>query len=353
MDEVALLEGLLKTYSPTQSEADAVQYLVAQMQALGYETAIDEAGNAVGVIGDGPAEIMLLGHIDTVPGFIEVTREGDTLRGRGAVDAKGPLACFAAAGALAGKAPKVAGRRITVIGAVGEEGDSRGAKHLLQSRLHASRAPTTLIIGEPSGWDRVTLGYKGSAWYEFTAKRALAHTSAQNESACEAAVSFWNRLTAQAAAMNADKPKMFDQLLPTLRGMGSESDGFAETAKLKFGLRLPPGLSVGTLTGIIAEAASPDQVELLDGVPAYRAEKNTPLVRSFLAAIRGEGGSPGFTVKSGTSDMNLVAPLWGCPTVAYGPGDSALDHTPDEHILISEYQRAVRVLAGVLRDDGK
>ncbi len=208
-----------------------------------------------------------------------------------------------------------------------------------------------LIIGEPSGWDRVTLGYKGSAWYEFTAKRALAHTSAQSESACEAAVCFWNRLTAQAAAMNADKPKMFDQLLPTLRGMGSESDGFVETAKLKFGLRLPPGLGVEALTGIVTEAASPDQIELLDGVPAYRAEKNTPLVRSFLAAIREEGGSPGFTVKSGTSDMNLVAPLWNCPTLAYGPGDSALDHTPDEHILISEYQRAVRVLAAVLRDE--
>ena len=163
-------------------------------------------------------------------------------------------------------------------------------------------------------------------------------------------MSFCNRLTAQAAAINADKPKMFDQLLPTLRGMGSESDGFVETAKLKFGLRLPPGLGVEALTGIVTEAASPDQIELLDGVPAYRAEKNTPLVRSFLAAIREEGGSPGFSVKSGTSDMNLVAPLWNCPTLAYGPGDSALDHTPDEHILISEYQRAVRVLAAARRD---
>jgi LysW-gamma-L-lysine carboxypeptidase len=345
IDEVDLLVGLLRRYSPTDHEAEVVQYLASQMKALGFESYVDEVGNAVGVLGDGPAEIMLLGHIDTVPGFIEVTREGDVLRGRGAVDAKGPLACFVAAGALAGK---MAGRRITVIGAVGEEGDSRGAKFLL-SRVQ--RAPTMLVIGEPSGWDRVTLGYKGSAWYEFTAKRALAHTAAQNESACEAAVSFWNRLTAQAAAMNAGRPKMFDQLLPTLRGMGSESDGFVETAKLKLGLRLPPGLGVEALTGIVAEAASPDQIELLDGVPAYRAEKNTQLVRSFLAAIRGEGGEPGFTVKSGTSDMNLVAPVWNCPTVAYGPGDSSLDHTPDEHILISEYQRAVRVLAAVLRDE--
>jgi LysW-gamma-L-lysine carboxypeptidase len=105
------------------------------------------------------------------------------------------------------------------------------------------------------------------------------------------------------------------------------------------------------LTEIVSATAREDKAVLVDGVPAYRAEKNTPLVRSFLSAIRAEGGDPGFTVKSGTSDMNIVAPLWNCPTAAYGPGDSALDHTPDEHILISEYRRAVRVLAQVLRDE--
>ena len=204
MDEVQLLEDLLKLYSPTCGEAAAGQYLVAQMAAWGYDAHVDEVGNAVGVLGDGPTEIMLLGHIDTVPGFIEVTRVGDRLNGRGAVDAKGPLACFVAAGAQAGK---VAGRRITVIGAVGEEGDSRGAKFIVDKYR-----PQALIIGEPSGWDRITLGYKGSAWFDFEAKRTLAHTSAQNESACEAAVAFWNRLTAKVAEFNSGKPKMFDRL---------------------------------------------------------------------------------------------------------------------------------------------
>jgi LysW-gamma-L-lysine carboxypeptidase len=46
--------------------------------------------------------------------------------------------------------------------------------------------------------------------------------------------------------------------------------------------------------------------------------------------------------------MNVVAPVWGTPILAYGPGDSSLDHTPHEHILIPEYLRAVEVLAGVL-----
>ena len=356
MDELSLLEGLLKIYSPTHGEAEAVQYLVAQMKALGYEAHVDEAGNAVGVMGDGPAEVMLLGHIDTVPGFIAVRREGDVLHGRGAVDAKGPLACFVAAGAMAGQVP---GRRVTVIGAVGEEGDSRGAKFLIQSQSRLQTqpakstrsAPTILVIGEPSGWDKVTLGYKGSAWFEFEARRTLAHTSAQTESACEAAVGFWNRLTTRVAELNTGQPKMFDQLSPTLREMSSSTDGFMESARLKFGMRLPPRVSLEAAGQMVTATAGEDKVEQTEGCPAYRAEKNTALVRSFLSAIRAGRGEPSFTVKSGTSDMNLVAPIWKCQTVAYGPGDSALDHTPHEHILISEYQRAVRVLTAVLRDE--
>ncbi|MCA1554295.1 MAG: M20/M25/M40 family metallo-hydrolase, partial [Chloroflexi bacterium] len=83
---------------------------------------------------------------------------------------------------------------------------------------------------------------------------------------------------------------------------------------------------------------------------AVRAEKNTPLVRAFLAAMRTHGGNAGFTVKTGTSDMNVVAPIWRCPIVAYGPGDSNLDHTPHEHIDLNEYLNAIDVLVDALTD---
>jgi LysW-gamma-L-lysine carboxypeptidase len=46
--------------------------------------------------------------------------------------------------------------------------------------------------------------------------------------------------------------------------------------------------------------------------------------------------------------MNIVGPAWGCPIVAYGPGDSSLDHTPNEHLELEELEHAVDVLAKVL-----
>ena len=159
---------------------------------------------------------------------------------------------------------------------------------------------------------------------------------------------FWNRVTAWSRERNAGGARVFEQVSPTLREMRSGSDGFTESAALKFGVRLPPGVSVEALDTALRALLDGAELTLLDGVAAWRGEKNTPLVRALLAAIRRAGGTPSFTLKAGTSDMNLVAPVWATPIVAYGPGDSALDHTPDEHILISEYQRAIEVLTAVL-----
>lgn len=338
---LALLTGLLREYSPSGSEAAAVAYLVQAMDELGFAAQVDGAGNAVGSLGDGPQEILLLGHIDTVPGFIAVERHGDALHGRGAVDAKGPLATFVAAAAQAGA---LHGWKVTVIGAVGEEANSPGARYV---RDHCA-APALVVIGEPSGWDHVTLGYKGSLWIDYRLEQPVAHSAARTSSAAEQAVAFWNRLQAWAAQLNGDQTRVFDQLSAALRAMHSESDGFRDQAHLSINLRLPPTLDCAALMEHIDELAAPAQVEVADCTPAHRGEKNTPLVRAFLAAIRQAGGQPGFTLKSGTSDMNILGPAWRCPIVAYGPGDSDLDHTPQEHILVSEYLRAVEVLARAL-----
>jgi LysW-gamma-L-lysine carboxypeptidase len=88
--------------------------------------------------------------------------------------------------------------------------------------------------------------------------------------------------------------------------------------------------------------------ELQGRQEGYRTDKRSPVTAPFLRAIRAQGGTPRFTVKLGTSDMTVVGPAWGCPVVAYGPGDAALDHTPEERIELAEYLQAVRVLAEAL-----
>jgi LysW-gamma-L-lysine carboxypeptidase len=343
MNPRELLEGLLKIYSPSYQEHDAVNYLVAQMNAMGLHAFRDDAGNAVGIVGDGAREIVMLGHIDTHPGFIEVRRDESVTRlyGRGAVDAKGPLCAFASAAARVGARD---GWKIIVVGAVEEECPTSKGAHFAKTQY----APHYAIVGEPSGWDRVTLGYKGSLWLEYTLTRDNAHSAGQARSANEDAVEFWLRLKNFADEFNAGKQKVFDKLDPTLRGMHSENDGLHESARLVIGLRLPSDITVAELEVKILEMAGDAQIKFDTETPAYRADKNNALVRAFLAAIREGGGTPGFTLKTGTSDMNVVGPHWHCPIVTYGPGDSNLDHTPNEHIDLNEYDKAVDVLVRVL-----
>src|SRR5690606_12883639 len=144
--DIELLRSLVAIPSLSHQERDAVQYLRGVMAARGFELIDSESGSAIGRIGSGEKHIVLLGHIDTVPGHIPVEIVDGVLWGRGAVDAKGPLATFVAA---ASKVAADLGCTITVVGATGEEViGSPGA-----NEIATWDAPDFCIIGEPSGWD--------------------------------------------------------------------------------------------------------------------------------------------------------------------------------------------------------
>ncbi len=268
------------------------------------------------------------------------------LYGRGSVDAKGPLASFVDAVAKVGVKD---GWQFVVIGAIEEERNSEGARFVA-----TKYKPDFAIIGEPNQWDRMALGYKGSAWANVTVKRGQAHTASGEETAAEAAVEVWLKIKAYVDSFNADKPKVFDKLLLTLRGMDSDSNDFEQWARLKVGVRLPVEVSPEDWYTKLNETLKVFEtfrvlVEPVGfAIPAWGCEKNTQLVRSFLSGIRSQGGEPRFVYKTGTADLNIVAPVWKCPAVVYGPGDSALDHTPNEHINLDDYQKAVSILAAAL-----
>jgi LysW-gamma-L-lysine carboxypeptidase len=169
---------------------------------------------------------------------------------------------------------------------------------------------------------------------------------------------------------------VFDALGVSLLSICSTEEGTHGAVEMQLGFRLPPGLSPAELQAFVepaveryadacpVERGSPGagQMDSVGAVPvgihcsfsgaesAYRAGKSNPLVRAFLAAIRNAGGLPRFVLKAGTSDMNVVGARWpAVPMVAYGPGDSALDHTPHECLDLDEFSAAIGVVADVLQ----
>lgn len=355
-----LLVELVRRYSPSAQEAPAVEYLVEWMQACGFEARADEVGNAVGVRGRGeaPNTLMLLGHIDTVPGEIPVrieplpptpspyTETGGRgyLIGRGSVDAKGSLCVFAEAAA---QAAIPADWRVMVVGAVEEETTTSKGAHFVKARF----SPQMCIVGEPSGADRITLGYKGRLLVDYTLARPVAHTARPEPSVGALGAAFWQSILKWTDEQNAGVERFFDQIMPSLRSINTSTDHFYETLRMTVGFRLPPRFSPDDVFATIAKFAEADgQLRPYSMERAYQGDRNNALVRGMLAAIRAQGRQPGFVLKTGTSDMNVVGAAWTCPIIAYGPGDSDLDHTPNEHLPLEEYERAIAILRHLIEN---
>ena len=349
IDPVVFLKELVAIQSLSGQETAVAQYLVSHMNQLGLAACINEAGNAVGVRdcpdenGRITREIVLLGHMDTVPGDIPVRIEDGILHGRGSVDAKGPLATFVMAAAQVALPP---GTRLIVIGATEEEAaTSKGA------RFAASQyQPDLCIIGEPSGWDGVTLGYKGRILIDYTYAQPMSHTAGQDSGAAEAGIVWYKQLANYIEVFNHDESRLFNKLLPSIRAIHTSSDGLTNTIHMKVGIRLPPHFDINEFKGDVQEWAENGTVHFYGHEAAFQSNRRTPLARTFNKALRQAGVKPRFKLKTGTSDMNVVGPVWQCPIVAYGPGDGRLDHTPDEQLVLEEYLKAIEILKTVIRD---
>jgi len=87
-----------------------------------------------------------------------------------------------------------------------------------------------------------------------------------------------------------------------------------------------------------------------DRTEAFLGNEDSLAVRAFRWAIRKTMGCQVLLVKkTGTSDMNLFAESCSMPMIAYGPGDSSLDHTENERVSISEYLSSVEVYANAIQ----
>lgn len=314
-EKIEFLKELVEIYSPSGREAEISRFIVESFESFGVEAYIDDVGNAIAVKnGKGPL-VLLAGHMDTVSGVIPVRIEDNQLWGRGSVDAKGPLATFFFA-TVEGNA------NVIFAGLVDEERFSKGARNLEVPK------PDYIVIGEPSGVSGVTVGYKGSLTVRFTESVPKVHGSLGVDAA-DSLINRWLEIKSRFS-------EGFNSLNGRIVEFHAYERDFDFYAEMLLNIRTPPGYE-------------PDiGGEIIDFVPAYEVSRRSELVRAFVRAIRGRNLRPKLKKKSGTADMNILAPRFGVDSVAYGPGDSRLDHTPHEHIDLGEYLLAIEVLKGAL-----
>ncbi len=291
--------------------------------------------------------------MDVVPGKVKVRKEGDSLFGRGASDAKAPLMAmlFAAASIQNNNGT------IIFVGAVDEEGNATGIKNLVKKEMDIDYA----IFGEPSGIKQVTIAYKGRLAINLRVNvEDSSHASAPwlSKNAIQEAMVFAKELKDRLEENQEGRTKgmLLTATLTEIKG-GISHNVTPKECEATFDIRIPVDMSCKKIeqkiSTLVKDIAKKREVEvfysILDETEPFEAPHNSPLVRAFtLGVMEVEHSRPTLIRKTGTGDMNVLGNQWGIPVVTYGPGDPHEAHTIDEKVSIDEYLRGIEILKKTL-----
>ena len=347
---VSLLTRMLEIYSPSGKEEEISNFLAKEMENLGFRVRKDEVGNVIGEISRGKPVILLCGHMDTVEGYIPVRVENNKLYGRGAVDAKAPLAAMIVAASTFVKEGFPG--KILVVGVVDEEGSGKGIKHFIKEEIQ----PDYAIFGEPSGVGKIVFGYKGILSIKITCETPSGHSAAPwlFDNAIEKAMEIWRQIRKLHLPEEKLRSRFYSitSCLTKING-GNASSMIPSKCDIYVQLRIPPQFTPEQIFNEVKrkikryKATTPKvsvKVKLESVTNAFEADRRSILVRALAWAIRKTTlNYASFSRKTGTGDMNVLGNALKIPVVTYGPGDSRLDHTPNERIDLQEYLASIQV----------
>ncbi|WP_336338050.1 M20 family metallopeptidase [Haloarcula brevis] len=371
--------------TPSHENVDEMRaLLVDTLEDAGEYPEIDDLGNVIATRGEGDGPHVLLNtHIDTVPPHLPYERrteppgpdeavdgtgddgDGDVACGRGACDAKGPLAALL--DAFLTVTPEDG--RVTLAVSTDEETTQTGGAHLAET-IDADG----YIVGEPTGLDVCTAA-KGQFEGTVTIRGESAHAAdpGSGHNAIRAAAPILQAMESydDSEARSASGPASGDDGEPRTSGPGEHEtlgrpiltasmiEGGEATNQvpaectITFDRRsVPPETSESFCAGLQAhlEQWLPDamglEVELIrPDTPfpeAFATDADAELVRTLQEASGGAVRPFGAATEASYFAEHA-------PTVVFGPGDlsdgvGAVAHSKREYVRLSEVRTAARAV---------
>ena len=383
-DPVAFLERAVAT--PSSERVDAMrELLVETLAAADIEATVDDAGCVLASLSSPAPEagphLVLNTHIDTVTPHVAFERDrsatgaeagarngpADVIRGRGACDAKGPLAAI-----LAGFCAAEPTRgRLTLAVTPDEETLSLGAA-ALTGRLPGAEdrlEPDLCLVGEPTGLDVCTAAkgrFEGTVTLSGTAAHAAEFAGANAVAAAEgalAAIRAFDETTEPHPQLGAPK------LTPTVIEGGSATNQVPASCSITVDRRCVPPETASAFRRRLETAVDQKTPESVDAAVTL-TERDSPFFEAFstppdhafvesvataaeettaaaeLPANRGGAVRP----FSAATEASYFAPV---PTVVFGPGDLADDagavaHAAREYVRVHEVETAAETVTAVI-----
>ncbi len=368
-DVVRLTERLVAAdSSPGASTAAVADVLAERVRRAGGRLAVQHAEHdgvpqrslVARLGGDGPAGLVLAGHLDTVPwqagqrATASPERDGRTLYGRGACDMKGPIA----AQVLAAERQAGALRKpLVLLWSWGEEIGCHGAQRLVDDpACLGALAGAACIVGEPTGGVPV-VAHKGYAVAHLRLRGVPVHSSDP-----------WRGVDASAAlavllarlhALREDLRRAGDPacgLVPPCTTLntglvraGSAENVVPDLAEVALEWRPLPGADEQALRRAVQDcldaacAAVPGvhgSLEWPAPLPPFRQPLATPLVEWLVERTGRPAGAVPFYTEAELYRGGLFL-----PTVVCGPGSIEQAHRVDESILFDELEAGVELYA--------
>lgn len=327
MDALELTRSLVALETPTGAEGPATDFLDAALRHAGYQVVrqpVSPGRQNLYAYREPPA-LVFSTHLDTVPPYIPLSEDGESIYGRGSCDAKGLAAAMvAAAERLANRGE----RRIGLLFVVGEENGSDGAL----AAADLGPRGRFLINGEPTE-NRLSIGQKGSLRVDLQATGRAAHSAYPDEG-----------VSAIAALLDT---------IERIRRMPLPTDPLLGQSTLNLGLIgggvapnvIPPAASAQILIRTV-EPTGP----LKNAIKALLVPGMTVDFRVDLPFYKGGSAPAGWetTVVSYASDLPFLEP-WG-ERYQLGPGTIRVAHTNQEHIRKADLLRGVDLYVRLASD---
>lgn len=328
-DVAGIAEWLMSIPSTSGDETALMEAFSAALETRGWVvTRIPVNGTRTDILattGPGPY-VTLSTHLDTVPPYIPPRRDGDTICGRGACDAKG----IAAAMLCAAERLRRDGLSVAMLFVVGEETTHDGAHAADEWLRRTGFASTALINGEPTE-STLALGTKG-------AMRVLVRT--KGEAAHSAYPHLGHSATHDLVHLLADLDAL---ALPTDEMLGDTTINIGK-------------LSGGVADNVVAPSAEARLMARLvtSGDDVWRilsewAEGRAHIERGIEVPLARLGTLPGFATSVVAFATDIPAmPSWGTPYL-FGPGSIHVAHRDDEQVSVRELGAAVDVYERIVR----
>ena len=352
-----------------------VSYLRDYLEAQGLDVTLsyDEAGERANVFATiGPqvdGGVVLNGHTDVVPvegqnwstDPFQLTRKGDRLFGRGAVDMKGFLACVLAS-VPTFKAANLQ-KPIHIAFSYDEETGGFGMPVLLESMAAKAYRPEIVIVGEPTEMNIVT-GHKGGDEMRTEITGFEVHSC--NPTRGVSAISYAMRLIARIEDLGARlaaspvpnspyDPPYATFNIGTIEG-GAARNATAGWCNFDWELRPMPGTSgravIAEIENYAATVLIPEMqvihpkanIEIITEVSVPSLDdRNAARAAGFVSEITGQNSQG--VVSFGT-DGGYFSDA-GFSTVVFGPGSITRAHAPDEYVEVAELHQGLDFLTAL------